>query len=31
MFIVFTYSHHDVRNPRPCKISIDTGEIEYLE
>ena len=25
------YSDHDERNPRPCKISIDTGKIEYLE
>lgn len=25
------YSNHDERNPRPCKISMDTGEIEYLE
>ena len=25
------YSNHDERNPRPCKISIDTGEVEYLE
>lgn len=25
------YSDHDARNPRQCKISIDTGEIEYLE